>query len=37
MFLPMPMENATHIAWATGGDLVPAEEQKTFYERGKSK
>lgn len=28
------MENATHIAWATGGDLVPDEERKEFYERG---
>ncbi|HLS31576.1 MAG TPA: D-serine ammonia-lyase [Flavobacteriaceae bacterium] len=31
------MKNATHIAWATGGDLVPDEERKEFYERGKSK
>lgn len=28
------MKNATHIAWATGGDLVPDEERKEFYERG---
>ncbi|MGO3182745.1 MAG: D-serine ammonia-lyase [Aequorivita sp.] len=28
------MENATHIAWATGGDLVPDLERKEFYERG---
>lgn len=28
------MENATHIAWATGGDLVPKEERKEFYEKG---
>ena len=31
------MENATHIVWATGGDLVPEEERKQFYERGKGK
>lgn len=30
------MENATHIAWATGGDLVPEKERKMFYERGHS-
>lgn len=29
------MKNATHIAWATGGDLVPEEERSEFYERGK--
>src|SRR5690606_4889122 len=28
------MNNAIHIAWATGGDLVPAEERAEFYERG---
>ncbi|WP_310991320.1 D-serine ammonia-lyase [Aequorivita marina] len=28
------MEKATHIAWATGGDLVPDSERKEFYERG---
>ena len=27
--------NITHIAWATGGDLVPEEEMSGFYERGK--
>ena len=26
--------NITHIAWATGGDLVPEEEMRHFYERG---
>lgn len=30
------MKNATHIAWATGGDLVPEAERKEFYERGKA-
>lgn len=29
------MENATHIAWATGGSLVPEEERIIFYRRGK--
>ncbi|WP_404452759.1 D-serine ammonia-lyase [Virgibacillus necropolis] len=28
-------ENATHIAWATGGALVPEEDMKQFYEKGK--
>lgn len=30
------MENATHIVWATGGDLVPDFERNEFYERGLS-
>src|SRR5690625_15246 len=29
------MKNATHIAWATGGDLVPEDQRKEFYQRGK--
>lgn len=28
--------NMTHIAWATGGSMVPADEQVLFYENGKS-
>lgn len=28
------MKNATHIAWATGGDLVPDKERTAFYRRG---
>lgn len=28
------MAQATHIAWATGGDLVPDFERKQFYARG---
>lgn len=28
------MENATHIAWATGGHLVPAQERQVFYDKG---
>ena len=29
------MSKVTHIAWATGGDLVPEAESKTFYKKGK--
>lgn len=29
------MKNATHIAWATGGLLVPKEQRELFYERGR--
>ena len=29
------MKNATHIAWATGGLLVPEYQRKTFYKRGR--
>lgn len=28
--------NATHIAWATGGSLVPEGDMKRYYEKGKS-
>ena len=28
--------NMTHIAWATGGSMVPADEQVLFYENGKA-
>ncbi|ASK64425.1 D-serine ammonia-lyase [Virgibacillus phasianinus] len=27
-------QNATHIAWATGGDLVPEDDWKQLYEKG---
>lgn len=30
----LKMKNATHLAWATGGDLVPDTERKAFYEKG---
>jgi len=30
------VNNMTHIAWATGGSMVPADEQVLFYENGKS-
>ncbi|PAV29406.1 D-serine ammonia-lyase [Virgibacillus profundi] len=29
------LENATHIAWSTGGALVPEVDMKQFYEKGK--
>lgn len=28
------MKNATHIAWGTGGSMVPEEDRKAFYEAG---
>lgn len=30
------MKNSTHIVWATGGNLVPKDDMKGFYERGKT-
>ena len=29
-------ENVTHIAWSTGGDLVPKESMQEMYQRGKN-
>lgn len=29
------MDNATHIAWATGGSFVPANLKRDFYDKGK--
>jgi D-serine dehydratase len=37
MNLQSVMPNATHIAWATGGDLVPAKERLAYYQIGKEK
>lgn len=28
------MKNATHVVWATGGDLVPEEQREAFYKLG---
>lgn len=28
------MQNATHIAWATGGSMVPAADMEVFYQEG---
>lgn len=28
------MENATHIAWSTGGNMVPEDVWKSYYEKG---
>ncbi|WP_174613489.1 D-serine ammonia-lyase [Virgibacillus ihumii] len=31
----LPKENISHIAWATGGSLVPEADMKEFYAKGK--
>ncbi len=34
--LSSKMETSTHIAWATGGSMVPESEMKNYYNMGKS-
>lgn len=34
-FKEINQKNITHIAWSTGGDLVPDQEMQGFYEKGK--
>ena len=33
---PTAMEHCTHLVWATGGSMVPAEEMQHYYEKGKN-
>lgn len=30
------LDNATHIAWATGGSMVPEKEQQDYYQQGQA-
>lgn len=33
--LPTKMADATHLVWGTGGRMVPDDEMKTYYDKGK--
>jgi len=35
-FTPEQWKNATHIAWATGGSMVPADEMEAYRAKGRS-
>lgn len=33
---PAPDENSVHIIWATGGNMVPEDEKRAYYQRGRA-
>lgn len=33
---PVRWPNATHLVWATGGNMVPREEMQRYYAKGKA-
>lgn len=34
-FAPLALKNATHLAWATGGSMVPEKEWEHYYQTGR--
>lgn len=34
--LKSKIKNVTHIAWATGGSMVPKDVMETYYKKGKA-